>query len=145
MKIIDLKCPNCGGTTKANAELTRIVCPFCEYEMLIDHEIKKLEISGGYDFGYQAEMGRLKAQDDYKKSLAFKDEFTYEAGLLILENQKASVGMLQRAFKIGFNRGWAIMNNLEELGVVGPDQGTQPRKILITKEQYINRFGNIHP
>lgn len=47
------------------------------------------------------------------------------------EKDKASIGMIQRAFKIGFNRAARIMNELEEMGVVGAEEGTAPRKILV--------------
>ena len=48
--------------------------------------------------------------------------------------------MLQRVFKIGFNRAARIMDQLEEAGVVGPEEGTKPRRILMSMnefEQYI--------
>lgn len=64
-----------------------------------------------------------------------------EAGRLIIEKDKASIGMLQRAFKIGFNRAARIMDQLFEAGAVGPEEGTKPRKILMTAEefeQYLN-------
>ena len=44
-------------------------------------------------------------------------------------------GMLQRYLKIGFNRAARIMDQLEEAGVVGPEEGTKPRKVLVTKEE----------
>ena len=65
-----------------------------------------------------------------------KDEYFAEAGRFIIEKDKASIGMLQRAYKIGFNRAARIMDQLAEAGVVGPDEGTKPRKILMTMEEY---------
>ena len=44
--------------------------------------------------------------------------------------------MLQRVFKIGFNRAARIMDQLADEGVVGPEEGTKPRKILMTKEEF---------
>ena len=44
--------------------------------------------------------------------------------------------MLQRAYKIGFNRAARIMDQLAEVGVVGPEEGTKPRKILMSAEEY---------
>ena len=44
--------------------------------------------------------------------------------------------MLQRAFRIGFNRAGRIMDQLYEAGVVGSDEGTKPRKVLMTEEQF---------
>ena len=49
---------------------------------------------------------------------------------------KASIGMLQRVFKIGFNRAARIMDQLAEAGVVGEEEGTKPRKVLMSPEQF---------
>ncbi len=65
-----------------------------------------------------------------------KDEYFTQAGKLIIEKEKASIGMLQRAFKIGFNRAARIMDQLADAGVVGEEEGTKPRKILMTMEEF---------
>ena len=65
-----------------------------------------------------------------------KDTYFVEAGTLIIDKEKASIGMLQRMFKIGFNRAARIMDQLAEAGVVGPEEGTKPRKVLMTKEEF---------
>jgi len=67
-----------------------------------------------------------------------KDEYFAEAGRFIIEKDKASIGMLQRVYKIGFNRAARIMDQLSEAGVVGPEEGTKPRKILMTLEEFEN-------
>ena len=54
----------------------------------------------------------------------------------ILKKDKASIGMLQRWFKIGFNRAARIMDQLSDAGVVGPDEGTKPRKVLMTEAEF---------
>ena len=59
-----------------------------------------------------------------------------EAGQLIIDKDRASIGMLQRMFKIGFNRAARIMDQLAEAGVVGPEEGTKPRKVLMSKEEF---------
>lgn len=61
-----------------------------------------------------------------------------EAGRFIIEKEKASIGMLQRMFKIGFNRAARIMDQLCDAGVVGPEEGTKPRKVLMTMEEFQN-------
>lgn len=63
------------------------------------------------------------------------DEYFVDAARFIIEKDKASIGMLQRAFRIGFNRAGRIMDQLYEAGVVGKDEGTKPRKVLMTEEQ----------
>ena len=65
-----------------------------------------------------------------------RDEYFKQAAELIIESEKASIGMLQRKFKVGFNRAARIMDQLAEAGVVGPDEGTKPRTILMSKEQF---------
>ena len=64
------------------------------------------------------------------------DEYFVDAARFIIEKDKASIGMLQRAFRIGFNRAGRIMDQLYEAGVVGSDEGTKPRKVLMTEEQF---------
>lgn len=64
------------------------------------------------------------------------DAYFIEAGKLIVDKEKASIGMLQRAFKIGFNRAARIMDQLAEEGVVGPEEGTKPRKVLMSQEEF---------
>ncbi|MBO4695757.1 MAG: DNA translocase FtsK 4TM domain-containing protein [Lachnospiraceae bacterium] len=66
------------------------------------------------------------------------DEYFAEAGRFIIEKEKASIGLLQRMYKIGFNRAARIMDQLAEAGVVGPEEGTKPRTILMSKEQFEN-------
>ena len=65
-----------------------------------------------------------------------KDEYFVQAGKFIIEKNKASIGMLQRMFKIGFNRAARIMDQLSEAGVVGPEVGTKPREVLMSEEQF---------
>lgn len=65
-----------------------------------------------------------------------RDHYFADAGRLIIDKEKASIGMLQRMFKIGFNRAARIMDQLAEAGVVGPEEGTKPRKVLMTKEEF---------
>ncbi len=67
-----------------------------------------------------------------------KDELFVEAGRFIIEKDKASIGMLQRVFRIGFNRAARIMDQLSDAGVVGPEEGTKPRTVLMSMEQFEN-------
>ncbi|MCI8712017.1 MAG: DNA translocase FtsK [Ruminococcus sp.] len=65
-----------------------------------------------------------------------RDQYFADAGRLIIDKEKASIGMLQRMFKIGFNRAARVMDQLAEAGVVGPEEGTKPRKVLMSKEDF---------
>ncbi len=69
---------------------------------------------------------------------AERDVYFADAGRFIIEKDKASIGMLQRVFKIGFNRAARIMDQLCDAGVVGEEEGTKPRKILMSLEQFEN-------
>ncbi|MCM1245100.1 MAG: DNA translocase FtsK [Roseburia sp.] len=71
-----------------------------------------------------------------------QDELFVEVGRFIIEKDKASIGMLQRVFRIGFNRAARIMDQLCEAGVVGPEEGTKPRTILMSMEQFENYLEN---
>lgn len=64
-----------------------------------------------------------------------RDQYFVDAAKFIIEKDKASIGMLQRVFKIGFNRAARIMDQLCEAGVVGEEEGTKPRKVLMSMEQ----------
>lgn len=71
------------------------------------------------------------------------DAYFVDAGRFIIEKDKASIGMLQRVFKIGFNRAARIMDQLCDAGVVGEEEGTKPRKVLMTElefEQYVEEM-----
>ena len=81
-----------------------------------------------------SEVGTMTAStsgDDNDRDMYFAD-----AGRLIIDKEKASIGMLQRTFKIGFNRAARIMDQLCEAGVVGGEEGTKPRKVLMSKEEF---------
>lgn len=64
------------------------------------------------------------------------DEYFADAGRFIIDKDKASIGMFQRMFKIGFNRAARIMDQLYDNGVVGEEEGTKPRKVLMSMEQF---------
>ena len=65
-----------------------------------------------------------------------RDEYFVEAGRFIIEKDKASIGMLQRVYRIGFNRAARLMEQLADAGVVSEEDGTKPRRILMSQEQF---------
>jgi S-DNA-T family DNA segregation ATPase FtsK/SpoIIIE len=71
-----------------------------------------------------------------------RDEFFADAARLVIDKDKGSIGMLQRNFKIGFNRAARIVDQLEEFGIVGPEEGTKPRKILVTIQEFEQMWEN---
>jgi S-DNA-T family DNA segregation ATPase FtsK/SpoIIIE len=78
-----------------------------------------------------------KPNDDLHSDISdYRDEHFVEAGYYIIDSGKASVGMLQRIFKIGFNRALRIMKQLEEAGVVSKEEGAKPRTVLMSREKF---------
>ena len=69
------------------------------------------------------------------------DEMLPQAVDVILETGQASVSMLQRRLKLGYARAARIVDEMEEKGIVGPFQGSKPRAILVTKEQWQSMKG----
>ena len=94
--------------------------PKPEYDPQIEKQVNTAGISA---------MGVPGGGDD-------RDIYFEEAGKFIIEKEKASIGMLQRMFKIGFNRAARIMDQLSDAGVVGPEEGTKPRKVLMSLEEF---------
>lgn len=72
------------------------------------------------------------------------DEYFDEAGKLIIEKKKASIGMLQRVYRIGFNRAARIMDQLADAGVVSEEDGTKPRNILMSAEEFAELVTDRH-
>lgn len=81
------------------------------------------------DKNAKAEEKPGKAQNDY-------DELLPQAVDVIFETKQASVSMLQRRLKLGYSRAARLIDQLEEIGVVGPFEGSKPRQIVITKQQW---------
>ena len=95
-----------------------------------DHVQKKME-----DLQSSGSNGSIAISDNDGADDG-KDSYFSEAAKIIVDKEKASIGMLQRYLKVGFNRAARIMDQLEEAGIVGPEEGTKPRKVLMTKEEY---------
>ena len=106
-----------GILEKDNVIVLRNIIEFSETEGVTSSAIKEYVAT------------RLANDDNILSRLA-------QAGKFIIEKDKASIGMLQRMFKIGFNRAARIMDQLAEAGVVGEEEGTKPRKVLMTMEEF---------
>ena len=96
--------------------------PGMQYNSQIEQQVNTASLSGG---------AGASSNDD-------RDAYFVDAGKFIIEKEKASIGMLQRMFKIGFNRAARIMDQLCDAGVVGPEEGTKPRKVLMSAEEFEN-------
>ena len=97
--------------------------------------LKEQNTEGSYSREVEAKMNQPVqgggADGGNERDVLFPD-----AGKFIIEKDKASIGMLQRMFKIGFNRAARIMDQLAEAGVVGEEEGTKPRKVLMSMEEF---------
>lgn len=94
------------------------------YSAEVEEKIAKADVSQG-----------TSADGD---TLSSRDSYFEDAARFIIEKDKASIGMLQRVFKIGFNRAARIMDQLADAGVVGEEEGTKPRKVLMSMEEFEN-------
>ncbi|MCD7866051.1 MAG: DNA translocase FtsK [Clostridiales bacterium] len=117
------------GAFVSDAEVSKVVDYIIDkngqvsYNSEIEEKVKSSEsgIGGG--------RGVTSSADD-------RDAYFEDAARFLIEKEKGSIGMLQRNFKIGFNRAARIMDQLEEAGIVGPEEGTKPRRVLVTMEEY---------
>ncbi|MGN0132843.1 MAG: DNA translocase FtsK 4TM domain-containing protein [Lachnospiraceae bacterium] len=116
------------GAFVSDKEVSEVVdyikgqCIENHYAADIEEKISNISASGG--------------GSGFTNDASERDSYFVDAGKFIIEKEKASIGMLQRVFKIGFNRAARIMDQLEEVGVVGPEEGTKPRRVLMTEEQF---------
>lgn len=110
--------------------------------------LKNQQIGNVYQEDIQSQIDQLKSGSAAAQGASGgrsddKDALFADAGRFIIEKDKASIGMLQRVFKIGFNRAARIVDQLCEYGVVGEEEGTKPRKVLMSLEQFENLLEEI--
>ncbi|MBO5656633.1 MAG: DNA translocase FtsK, partial [Agathobacter sp.] len=107
--------------------------------------VKEQNGSAFYNSEMQSKLDNMDASGNTTVSISGgdtgsdgRDTYFVEAAQIIIDKEKASIGMLQRYLKVGFNRAARIMDQLEEAGIVGPEEGTKPRKILMSPEELEN-------
>ncbi|HCD46860.1 MAG TPA: cell division protein FtsK [Lachnoclostridium sp.] len=113
------------GAFVSDSEVSKVVEFLTEQGMTADYNLEVESMITSAPTG-----GELKGGGNDR------DEYFVQAGKFIIEKDKASIGMLQRMFKIGFNRAARIMDQLAEAGVVGEEEGTKPRKVLMSLEEF---------
>ena len=99
------------------------------YDQQVMEEIEKKAIQAG-------KKGAAAEAEAHTDDQLDGDEMLPAAVDVILETGQASVSMLQRRLKLGYARAARIVDEMEEKGIVGPFQGSKPRAILVTKEQW---------
>lgn len=106
-----------------------------------DEEVAKvtefLKSQGEAEYNHSISKSLEKeATEETGGSQSDRDELFAEAGSLVIETDKASIGFLQRKFRIGFNRAARIMDQLASEHVVGEEEGTKARKVLMNMEEF---------
>ena len=110
-----------------------------EVNSVIDYV--KSQVEGQAPDTKQAEiLARIERSDangsSSKEQSNGGDELLMDAIELVIDSGKASVSMLQRRFRIGYNRAARIVDIMEEMGVVGPQDGSSPRQVIMTREEF---------
>lgn len=129
------------GCWISDKEVERVV-DFLKTKFTLDYDddvIKEVE--------RQAELvkGNDKSSDNSgfdSGDIDVSDDKLEDAIRIVVENGQASVSTLQRKLKLGFGRAARLVDVMEEMGIVGPSQGSKPREVLMTKEQYYERQMN---
>ena len=114
-------------------EAIRVQSPYIsddEISSLIDY----VKNQGDADYNEDV-IQRIDTHDGGKTGEA-EDELTEDAIEFILKKKSASVSMLQRRFRIGYNRAARIIDEIENMGIIGPQDGSRGRQVLITEEEY---------
>lgn len=94
-----------------------------------------------YDEKIMNQLAKTKEQSSAADGNDAYDAYFNDALELVMEKQKASSSMIQRKFRVGFNRAARIVDQLYEAGFVGEEDGSRPRKVLMTKEEYLEMKG----
>ncbi len=124
-----------------DGDMIRLQCAFVdtpEVERVIDFIAKQRGFAEPYflpEFHSEEE-----GQGPGSFSLDDLDDMIEDAARLVVQNQHGSTSMIQRRLKLGYNRAGRIMDQLEALGVVGPNEGSKPREVLIFDEMELERY-----
>lgn len=100
----------------------------CEYDETINDEIERMATINSKDKG--AARGDEGSSDD-------RDPMIYQAIECVIDAGRASASHLQSRLKLGYARASRIINEMEEMGVIGPYEGAKPRQVLITKTEFL--------
>ncbi|GDX52555.1 DNA translocase FtsK [Bacteroidota bacterium] len=129
-----------------NGEVIRLQCAFIDTP-----EVEKVTEFIGQQHGYPDAhlLPEVADEEGEGGDDAFdpdeKDEMFEEAARLIVQHQQGSTSLIQRRMKLGYNRAGRLMDQLEQAGVVGPNQGSKAREVLIKDsyalEQFLNNLG----
>lgn len=127
-----------------HGEITRLQCAYVdtpEVEKIVDF----IENQRGYPHAFMLpEYIDEKELEGKDFDMNDRDPLFEDAARLIVQNQVGSTSLLQRRMKLGYNRAGRLMDQLEQAGIVGPNQGSKARDVLIkTEAELNNRLGDI--
>ena len=128
-----------------HGEVTRLQCAFVDTPE-VDKVVSHIEGQRGYPQAFLLpEYVDEKEMESKDFDINDKDALFEDAARLIVQNQIGSTSLLQRRMKLGYNRAGRLMDQLEAAGVVGPNQGSKARDVLIKTEADLNQhLGNLN-
>lgn len=101
-----------------------------EVERIVDFVKNNNEIKNNVESKIEKAIENKKVKVDDEKDPLFK-----EAVEIVLNDEQASISYIQRKLKVGYSRAGRIVDQMEEMGIIGPHEGSKPRKLLKTKEE----------
>lgn len=115
------------GAFVIEKEIRNVVSYLMKYSPSLEYEQEVLEYKKSKDLLRETE------EDE-------EDELFNEAVSIIINSKQASISILQRKLRIGYTRAARLIDVMEKRGIVGPYDGRNPRKILISNEEYLNKY-----
>ena len=123
------------------SEMVRIQCAFVDTPE-VDAICRFIGDQQGYGEIFELPEFKDKNEGGDRGSLSSDDmdPLLEEAARIVVGNQSGSTSMIQRRLKLGYNRAGRIMDQLEELGIVGPNMGSKPREVMYSSEQELEQY-----
>jgi len=115
------------GAFVVEKEIRNVVSYLMKYSPSPEYEQEVLE--------YKKSKGLMRETEEEEE-----DELFNDAVSIIINSKQASISILQRKLRIGYTRAARLIDVMEEKGIVGPYDGRNPRKILISNEEYLNKY-----
>ncbi|MCH5298451.1 MAG: DNA translocase FtsK [Ruminococcus sp.] len=132
-----IRVQGCFATEDEIGKVTKFVkkSATAQYNEDIEEKIKRIAAEGlnGDDGDSESSMGGIEV--DSKMEEAIK---------IVIEAGQASTSMLQRRMKVGYARAGRMIDDMEQLGIVGPHQGSKPRDVIMTYSEWLERSNNLH-
>lgn len=123
------------------SDLIRLQCPFVDTP-----EVEKIARFIGNQPGYPEAMklpeyvGEEGDPDKTKLDIGERDELFEEAARIIVQHQQGSASLLQRRLNLGYNRAGRLIDQMEAVGIVGPNKGSKAREVLIPDEYALEQY-----